>query len=442
MRFRAADVAHALNASLVGQHPEHLDVIVDGVSYDSRTLRQGQMFVAIRGDRDGHEFVSDAAAHGASVALVDHRVEVDIPQLVVTDTVSALGTLAGHARRHLLASLKDRVVGITGSVGKTSMKDFVEAALAAHFPVVAASTKSLNNDIGVPVTILNAPHDTDVLVLEMGMRGFGEIARLCALAEPTVGVITKIGHAHTERVGGIDGVIQAKSELFQGLHGSGVSIVNVDDPYADLLVRHARGDIRTFGFDERAEVHGHVVDVDETGCTTMAVFWRGMTGDVKVPVPGGHMASNALGAVAVAVSLGVPFHSALRGVATARVSPDRMQWQASKTGARILNDAYNANPTSMEAALRTLADVPAARRVAVLGLMAELDDATAHHVHIAAVAESLGVELLPVDTTQYGVPARTIDEVVALLTGLGDDCVILVKGSRVAGLERLVRQLT
>ncbi len=442
MRFRAADVAHALNASLVGQHPEHLDVIVDGVSYDSRALEKGQMFVAIRGNRDGHEFVGDAAANGASLALVDHRVEADIPQIVVNDTITALGTLAGHARRNLFTALDDRVVGITGSVGKTSMKDFVKAALAAHFPVVAASTKSLNNDIGVPVTILNAPHDSDVMVLEMGMRGFDEIARLCALAEPTVGVITRIGHAHTERVGGIEGVIRAKSELFDNLPVTGVAIVNRDDPYADVLARHAPCHIRTFGFDERAEVHGHVVDVDETGCTTMTVFWRGMTGDVRVPVPGGHMASNALGAVAVAVSLGVPFHSALCGVAEARVSPDRMQWHVSTSGARILNDAYNANPTSMEAAIRTLADVPATRRVAVLGLMAELDDATAHHVYIASVAESLGVELLAVDTTHYGAPSHTIDEVVALLTGLGDDSVILVKGSRVAGLERLVRQLT
>ena len=442
MRFRAADVAHALDALLVGPHSERFDVMVDGVSYDSRALVRGQMFVAVRGDRDGHDYVADAARNGASLALVDHHVDASIPQLVVGDTVAALGQLAKHARQHLFVSLGDRVVGITGSVGKTSTKDFVRAALAAHFPAVAASTKSLNNDIGVPVTILNAPDDTSVLVLEMGMRGFGEIERLCELARPTVGVITKIGHAHTERVGGIDGVVRAKAELFDSLPVHGVAVVNADDPYAGALARHAPGDVCTFGFDARADVRGRVIDVERSGHVRLDASWHGMAGEVLVPAPGGHMASNALGAVAVALTLGVPFHSALHGVADAHLSPDRMQWQVAHSGARVLNDAYNANPTSMEAALCTLAEVPGGRRIAVLGIMAELNDAEAHHLHIASVAASLEIEIMAVDTSLYGVPAQSIEQVATRLAGTSDDCVILVKGSRIAGLERLVHQLS
>jgi len=442
MRFRAADVAHTLNASLSGLHSEWDNVVCDGVSYDSRTLTPGQIPVAVRGDRDGHEYIADALSRGASVALVDHRVDVNIPQIVVHDTIAALGTLATHSRHHGFPLLHDRVVGITGSVGKTSMKDLVRSALAAHHPVVSASFKSLNNDIGLPATILNAPADTEVLVLEMGMRGFHEIERLCDVANPTVGVITKIGHAHTERVGGIEGVVRAKAELFDSLPADGVSIVNLDDPYAHDLMRHANCRIRTFGFDASADVHGHVTAVDSAGRVNMRVRCDGMSADLAVPVPGVHMATNALGAVAVSIALGVPFHTALHGIAEARLSSDRMQWQVTQSGARLLNDAYNANPTSTDAAIRTLAEVPAVRRIAVLGVMAELEDAETHHKHIASIATEVGVEVIAVDTLLYGVPACSLQDAISRLSSLGEDCVILVKGSRVAGLERLVHQLT
>jgi len=442
MRFRAADVAHALNASLSGLRSEWDNVVCDGVSYDSRALTPGQMFVAVRGERDGHQYIADALSRGATVGLVDHQVDVTIPQIVVNDTLTALAALATHSRLHSFPMLHDRVVGITGSVGKTSMKDLVRSALAAHYPVVSASSKSLNNDIGLPATILNAPADTDVLVLEMGMRGFHEIERLCDVAHPTVGVITKIGHAHTERVGGIEGVVRAKAELFESLPVDGVAIVNKDDPYANDLMRHADCRIRTFGFDTSADVQGHVTSVDGIGRVNMRVRCDGMSAELVVPMPGVHMAADALGAVAVATTLGVPFHTALHGITEARLSSDRMQWQVTQSGARLLNDAYNANPTSTEAAIRTLAEVPARRRLAVLGVMAELEDAETHHKHIASTVSSAGIELIAVDTVLYGVPATSIEEAVSRLSKLGDECVILVKGSRVAGLERLVRQLT
>jgi UDP-N-acetylmuramoyl-tripeptide--D-alanyl-D-alanine ligase len=442
MRFTAADAAHALNASLSGLRSELDDVVCDGVSYDSRTLSPGQLFVAVRGDRDGHEFIADAHSRGASAAMVDHQVDVSIPQIIVDDTVVALGELAVWSRHNLLPKLHDRVVGITGSVGKTSMKDFVRSALAMHYPVVSASSKSLNNDIGLPVTMLNAPEDTDVLVLEMGMRGLHEIKRLCDVAHPSVGVITKIGLAHTERVGGIEGVVRAKSELFESLPATGVAIVNKDDPYANDLMRHANCRVRTFGFDSSADVQGRVIVVDNAGRVKMRVQCDGMSAELTVPVPGVHMATNALGAVAVATTLGVPFHSALHGITEAHLSSDRMHWQPTSSGARLLNDAYNANPTSTEAAIRTLAQVPAARRIAVLGVMAELEDAETHHRHVASIAEEAGIEIIAVDTVLYGVPSCSLQDAVSRLSALGDDHVILVKGSRVAGLERLVRQLT
>jgi UDP-N-acetylmuramoyl-tripeptide--D-alanyl-D-alanine ligase len=153
------------------------------------------------------------------------------------------------------------------------------------------------------------------------------------------------------------------------------------------------------------------------------------------------MATNALGAVAVATTLAVPFHTALHGITEARLSSDRMHWQSTRSGARLLNDAYNANPTSTEAALRTLAEVPAARRIAVLGVMAELEDPEMHHRHVASIAGEAGIEIIAVDTSLYGVPASSFQDAVGTLSALGEDCVILVKGSRVAGLEQLVRQL-
>ena len=202
----------------------------DGVSYDSRTLARGNLFVAVVAERDGHDFIADAVTAGCAAVLVSRRApSCGVPQIVVDDTVAALAVLGRFARDVLDDSASGRVVGITGSVGKTSTKDFAAAALSSRWKV-AASEKSLNNDQGLPVTLLNAPADAGAVVLEMGMRGFGEIARLAAIARPDIGIVTRVGESHSERVGGVDGVRRAKSELVTSLPDTGWALLNADDP--------------------------------------------------------------------------------------------------------------------------------------------------------------------------------------------------------------------
>ena len=209
MRFMAADVANATGGKVVGQNA-HLD----GVSFDSRTIRPGQLFVPIVAERDGHDFIDDAIAKGAGAYLTTREPQDRRTAIVVADTLVALMELGKFGRARLDVSTNGRVVGITGSVGKTSTKDFARAALSSVLRT-AASDKSFNNDQGLPVTILNAPDDTEALVVEMGMRGFGEIARLCSIARPNVGVVTAVAEAHTERVGGLEGVAKAVRCYFQ-----------------------------------------------------------------------------------------------------------------------------------------------------------------------------------------------------------------------------------
>ena len=221
MRFRASQVATATGGRLVGA-----DVEMDGASFDSRTLRPGQLFVPIVAERDGHDFIAAAARAGAAAALASRPADdaLRLPIVEVADTGAALVELAAWARSRLSAD----VVGITGSVGKTSTKDLIVAAVGGARRV-AANVRSFNNEQGLPVTVLDASDDADVLVLEMGMRAAGEIARLCAVGRPGIGVVTAVADAHTARLGGIDGVARAKAELVEALPASGTAILNADD---------------------------------------------------------------------------------------------------------------------------------------------------------------------------------------------------------------------
>lgn len=447
MLLQASAVARIVGAEPNGGADEWDATWIDGASFDSRTIAGGELFVAVAGRRDGHDFVADAVARGASAVLC-HRPSpgVEVPQIVVDDTVTALAHLARWCRDALAPSLDGRVVGITGSVGKTSTKDLLVAAISRDLAPVAASRRSFNNDLGVPVTIIGAPDDARALVLEMGMRGFGEISRLCATARPHVGVVTAVGDAHSEYVGGLEGVARAKSELVQALPADGVAVLNADDERVAAMSRLTPA--RTVTYGSGGMVSYSVESADDVGCCTADVVvsaelvaggWRGR---VRVPVAGAHMVSNACAAIAASIVLGVDPNSAVAGIEAATLSPGRMQWHTGRGGVRILDDSYNANPASMIAALETLASVDAGRRVAVLGLMAELADPAAAHREIARRAGELGIELIAVGTDLYGIAPVGVDEAVASLEGrLGADTVVLVKGSRVAGLERVVTRL-
>jgi len=429
VRIRASEAAAGIGGRLIGP-----DVEFTGASFDSRSTRPGQLFVPIVADRDGHEFIGAARDAGAPVHLTSEPdpYRRDGTAIEVADTAQALLALAGWARRRLDA----HVVGVTGSVGKTSTKDLMAAACGAG-KRTTANEKSFNNDQGLPITILNAPDDTEVLILEMGMRGFGHISRLCEVARPDIGVVTVVGDAHTELVGGLDGVAIAKGELVEALPGSGTAVLNADDPRVAAMAARTGAAVLTFGAAGDVRTSDVVLDAAARASFVVDTPWG--RGRVRLAVPGLHMVTNASAAIAVAGIVGVELGSAIDALSTATLSAMRMEVCTAPTGATVVNDAYNANPTSMRAALEALAAMRADRRVAVLGLMGEIEDPEPAHRRIAEYASALGVELVAVGTDLYGLEPTT--DARSTIGDLGPGVAVLVKASRSAGLERVVAEL-
>jgi UDP-N-acetylmuramoyl-tripeptide--D-alanyl-D-alanine ligase len=433
VEFRASDVAGMTNGVLIGP-----DVVLSGLDFDSRDLRSGSLFVALVAERDGHVFLADARSRGAKAALVDrHSPEGPETQVVVPDTLAALGRLATAMRAERLADAT--VVAVTGSVGKTSVKDLTAAVLGADR--TWSNPRSFNNDQGLPYTIVNAPADTRTLILEMGMRGFGEITRLCGIAAPDIGVVTRVGEAHTERLGGLEGVARAKGELVEALSPSGTAVLNASDPMV-WAMRH-RTDASVVGFSGDSDVRASDVVFDDIMCASGVVRTPWGVAPFRLGIPGAHMVDNALAALTVAGVVDGSIDSALARLAVARISDQRMTVHRTSEGSFVVDDTYNANPTSMEAALRALAGMTAARHVAILGPMAEVAEPEAAHRRVAAIASELDVVVIPVATGLYGPDPvdNPIDEVVSRF-GFGAEAVgVLVKASRSAGLERIVREL-
>ena len=430
VRILASEAAAGIGARLVGP-----DVWFEGASFDSRTITPGQLFVPIVAEHDGHDFIGAAREAGAVVHLTSEPDEYrrDGTAVEVADTGRALMALAGWAR----SRLPSRVVGITGSVGKTSTKDLCAAACAAGRRTIA-NERSFNNEQGLPITILGAPPDTEVLVVEMGMRWFGEISQLCEVARPVIGVVTTVGHSHTELLGGIDGVARAKRELVEALPAGGTAVLNADDARVLAMSKHTGAAVLTFGGGD-ADVSISNLTLDAVARPRFTVHTPWGSGDVRLAVSGAHMATNAAAAIAVAGAVGVDLADALAALEHARISGMRMEVSPGPGGSTVVNDAYNANPTSMYAALDALAAVEATRRIAVLGAMAEIDDPEAAHRAIAASASARGIELIAVGTDAYGVDQVT--DPVAAVGELGPGDVVLVKASRAAGLERVVHAL-
>jgi len=434
MRFRASEAASATGGRLRGP-----DRWVEGASFDSRSLRPGSLFVPIIAARDGHDHVADAFSAGAAASLTSRPIgTLCLPQACTTievdDTAAALMALGGWAR----SRRPDNVVGITGSVGKTSTKDLLAAALASTLRT-AASPRSFNNEQGLPVTLLDSPDDTEVTVLEMGMRGRGQIARLCAVARPTVGVITVVGAAHTALLGGLEGVASAKAELIEALPATGVAVLNADDARVRAMAGRTSARTLIYGTAADADVRVDAVRLDGRARPRFTVRTPWGTTEVELAVSGAHMARNAAAAIAAAGTLGVAPDVAAAALATATVTEGRMQLLTAPRGAMVVNDAYNANPTSVVAALDALAAMAARRRVAVLGLMAEIEDPPAAHRLVAAHAARLGIEVVAVAVDLYGVPPA--EDPIHAVGPLGPGDVVLVKGSLVAGLQPLAQRL-
>ncbi len=409
------------------------DVEIDGVSFDSRSVQPGQLFVPLIAERDGHEFIDQAIERGAAAYLTSRPAGGGIA-IEVPDTLRALMALATAQRR----TFDGPVIGVTGSVGKTSTKDLAWAALAASTPTWA-NERSFNNEQGLPTTLLNMPDGTRVLMLEMGMRALGEIAELCAIARPTIGVVTRVAEAHSDRVGGIEGVARAKAELVQALPADGLAILNADDARVRAMTAACAGRVLLYGEAADADVRVSMVRLDDLARASFHLDTPWGSCDVRLAISGRHMANNAAAALACVGSVAGDLAAGAEALSTVGLTAMRMDVQRTAAGAIILNDSYNANPTSMRAALDALADLAAQRRVAVLGLMAEITDSEAEHLAIAAYAAQRGIELVAFGTDLYGV-APSDDPIAALGSIAGGDAV-LVKGSRVVGLERIAAAL-
>jgi UDP-N-acetylmuramoyl-tripeptide--D-alanyl-D-alanine ligase len=409
------------------------DVVIDGVSFDSRSITPGQLFVPIVAERDGHDFIDDAIARGAAAYLsrMGHQGGTCID---VDDTLVGLMDLARARRWHFDGT----VIGITGSVGKTSTKDFAAVAVAAGGSRTWANERSFNNDQGLPTTLLNAPDGTEVMVLEMGMRGFGEIERLCSIAQPQIGIVTRVAEAHGDRVGGIDGVARAKAELVLSLPASGTAILNADDERVAAMRSLTDATVITVGVgDADVRIESLLVDHLVRPAFRLCTPWGDV--DVRLGVSGAHMAHNAAAALACVGVIGGDLRAAAAALARSELSAMRMAIIETAAGATVIDDSYNANPTSMRAALDALAALPARRRFAVLGVMAEITDAAAEHQAIAAYAGVRDIQIIAVGTALYGL--EPVDDPVAALGSLSPGDAVLVKGSRVAGLERVAQAL-
>jgi UDP-N-acetylmuramoyl-tripeptide--D-alanyl-D-alanine ligase len=440
MQWSTAQILDATQGTLLRGGDERTRL--EGVGIDSRRVHAGMLFVPVRAERDGHDFIAAALAAGAGGSLTETgRIEggdVDDRAVVieVADTRAALAGVGKAARDRLAGP----VVGITGSVGKTSAKDLAAATLGTRLRV-AASERSFNNELGVPLTLANAPGDTNVAVVEMGARKPGHIGELCAVARPTIGVVTAVAASHTETFGSVDAVAEAKGELIRSLPASGTAILNGDDPRVAAMAACSAARVLLWSAEGRpgADVTAHDVRIDDQLRASFVLRSPWGSVPVALDVRGVHQVGNALAAAAVALCCGVDLDGVSTGLARGQVSPWRMEVRHTPDGGLVINDAYNANPASMAAALRSLAALGVDRKVAVLGPMAELgDDETDQHHRVAAMAAELGIEVVAVATDLYGLaPAEDLDAAAARVGTVGPGTAVLVKGSRVAGLERL-----
>jgi UDP-N-acetylmuramoyl-tripeptide--D-alanyl-D-alanine ligase len=429
------------------------------VTLDSRAVAPGDLFVAVVGERvDGHDFLGAAAAAGA-VAALSTRADDALPTVVVDDPVLALGRLATGVHARLTAG-RLRTLGITGSSGKTSTKDLLGQVLATAGPTVSPPG-SYNNDIGLPLTVLDADEETRFLVLEMGSRGPGHIARLCRIARPQIGVVLNVGSAHLGEFGSPEGTARAKGELVEALPEDGTAVLNADDPRVLGMASRTRARVLTTGRGPDAGVRATRGAVDEQGRAIFDLQVGEETHPVHLQVVGEHQVANALSAAGAALAAGMsPADvAAALSAATAR-SRWRMEVDRRADGVTVVNDAYNANPESMRAALAALTGLPADRRIAVLGAMGELGaDAPAEHERLGRDAAAAGIDLIvAVGPDAVGIAEgaaaagrRTGEESVhvpdraaareLLSEVLRPGDVVLLKASRAYGLELLAADL-
>lgn len=425
------------------------DVSFKGCSTDSRSISAGQLFVALQGPNfDGHDYVAAAAERGAAAALVSRPIASSLPMVQVEDTLAALGRLAAAWRQRFRIPL----AAITGSNGKTTVKQMLSSILGQTGKVLSTAG-NLNNEIGVPLTLFGLGEEHDSAVIEMGANAAGEIERLARMAQPTVGMITLCAPAHLEGFGSIEGVARAKGEMYEQLPADSVAVLNADDVYADFW-RERIGGRRTitFGLVKTADVSARFDTQPAGQGLLLSLSLPGQTVTVALPVPGRHNVMNALAAAAGALACGASAKAICNGLESFEAAPGRMQPRSMPNGAVLYDDTYNANPSSLAAALDVLM-TRSGEHWLILGDMAELgDDAEALHTQAGVTAREAGVEhlwtvgrLSELAARAFGPGARAFDSqdelVRALRTALTPDGAAVVKGSRSARMERVIEAL-
>ena len=445
------DIARMTGGRVIGDG----DVRINAVSSDSRALPDAAgravLFVALKGPAfDGHDHVANAAAKGAVAALVSREVDgVAIPQIVVADTQLALAAWAGAVQR----TRKTKIAAITGSNGKTSVKALLTAILKTHGPAYS-TPGNRNNEIGLPLAVLDAPDDVPFAVYEMGAGQPGDIEYLTRIVRPNTSVVNNIAPAHLERMGSLLGVADTKAAIYDALPSDGVAVINADDAFAPYFAQRAHGRrLLRYGIDASADVTARDIRASADGSQFHLVTPQGEA-DIRLALPGRHNVANALAAASLALGLGIPFDAIVRGLAAATSVDGRLVTHLLANGAVLVDDSYNANPGSTAAAIQTLATSPEQERWLVLGDMRELGhDAAALHAEAGRQAKAAGLQRLYVlgalsaqaaDT--FGDGARVFDSHDALIAALAGDLRagvrVLVKGSRGSAMDRVVRALT
>ena len=443
-----AEVAAAIDGVLATYGDDAADTIVSGpVQTDSREVETGSIFFAMTGEvTDGHLFAASALDNGAALLVVEHRIDLPVSQIIVDDAVAALAALARHVVATVRSSSALRVIGITGSNGKTTTKNMLRAVLTPHGPTVAPR-ESFNNQVGAPLSMLSVDHDTKYLVIEMGASGIGEIARIVAIATPDISVVLKVGLAHAGEFGGIDATQRAKSEIVTELPSDAVAVLNIDDERVAAMAERTAARPVWFGLDDRADVRADDLRATASG-TSFVISIGSEHRPVRLRILGEHHVMNALATLAVANELELPLDQTIADLESVpRAERWRMEVLPRTDGVVVINDAYNASPDSMAAALKTLAQivVPGQRSVAILGEMAELGEyADEEHDRIGRLVVRLNIQKLVV----VGHGARHIHNAAGLegswdgesvLVGTPDEAYDLISGELRAGDVVLVK---
>ncbi|MBR9729050.1 UDP-N-acetylmuramoyl-tripeptide--D-alanyl-D-alanine ligase [Shewanella intestini] len=441
-----ATLATVLKGQLVGANVE-----ISSVSTDSRTIESNGLFLALKGERfDGHQFIDTAIGHGAVALVVDHVIETDIPQLVVSDTHAALGQIGAWVR----AQVSIKRVALTGSNGKTSVKEMVAAILLQQHKVLFTAG-NFNNDIGVPLTLLRLSAEHEYGVFELGANHQGEINYTSSLVLPEVALVNNIGNAHLEGFGSQQGIAQAKAEIFNHLVADGVAIINADDAFAPFLQQKA-AQFSCLSFSKQSDIQADVqaknVTVDKLGCYGFELTYQHQRASVTLPLPGEHQVSNALAAAAICLALKIDLHVIVSGLNTLKPVKGRMQPHALGRF-ELIDDSYNANPSSVAAAINWLQQRDGYRCL-VLGDLGELgDNAAPLHEEIGAYAKDAQIDsmfccgkLTTYTSKAFGSEHfeqvnDVVPKLIEQLNSVSGAVTVLVKGSRSAAMERVIQEL-